>query len=173
MSPHDRSIRQCFTRADRRRLAQALRRAREARLYRRLAALLLLAEGHTVSEAARQARAERTTVRRWAARYLAAHQISALNEQARPGRPRVAPRLTRARLAAVLARDPRGCGYCATTWTVPLLAQHLRTREGCAISPRTLRRRLHASAYRWKRPRYVYRSRAAAVAQKKGASSAD
>jgi transposase len=149
-------------------LAVALAGARQARPYRRLEALLLLAEGHSLSEAARRVHAARSTLRRWARRYLAKHDVDALRERARSGRPRVAGRLTRARLAAVLARDPRRCGYCATTWTVPLLAQHLRTRMGCAISARTLRRRLHESDYRWKRPRYVYRTRAEPVAPKKG-----
>jgi transposase len=68
-----------------------------------------------------------------------------------------------------LARDPRRCGYQATSWTVPLLAHDLAAK-GLAVSPRTLRRRLHEAGYRWKRPRYVYVERAAHLAQKKGGS---
>ena len=49
---------------------------------------------------------------------------------------------------AVLARDPRLLGYRATTWTVPLLASHLREHAGCVVSARTLRRRLHEWGYR-------------------------
>ena len=67
-----------------------------------------------------------------------------------------------------LARDPRCCGYLATSWTVPLLVHDLATQEGIAISARTLRRRLHEADYRWKRPRYVYAGRATHLAQKKG-----
>ena len=63
----------------------------------------------------------------------------------------------------------RALGYRATTWTAPLLAHHLRTREGLALSERTARRRLRERRYRWKRPRYVYHRRASHVAQKKGA----
>jgi transposase len=83
----------------------------------------------------------------------------------------VAAALTPARLAALLAVDPRTLGYRATTWTAPLLAHHLREREGLALSERTLRRRLRERRYRWKRPRHVYatHSRAPHVAQKKGA----
>ena len=80
----------------------------------------------------------------------------------------MAPSLTRSRLTAALARDPRACGYRATSWTVPLLAQHLRERHGIPIGGRTLRRRLREAGYRWKRPRYVYAGRAAHLAQKKG-----
>ena len=76
--------------------------------------------------------------------------------------------LTPQRLATALARDPRHCGYQATSWTVPLLAHDLAAK-GLAVSPRTLRRRLHEAGYRWKRPRYVYVERAAHLPQKKGA----
>lgn len=152
-------------------MARALASVREARLYRRLEALLLVAEGHSLSEAARRVRAPRLSVQRWAARYLRrGHDPSALADRSRHGRPRLAEAvLTPRYLAALLARDPRTLGYCATTWTVPLLVHHLRAQEGLAISARTLRRRLHESRYRWKRPRYVDRARAAHVGQKKGA----
>lgn len=168
MRKHDRSFASQFTAADRRRLAEALAKARAARLYRRLEAVLFLAEGLALSEAARRVRAARTTVRRWAGRYLARRDPRALADQTRPGRPRQASTLGRARLAALLARDPRQLGYCATTWTVPLLVHYLRAQEGLAVSARTLRRRLHESGYRWKRPRYVYSGRATHVGQKKG-----
>jgi transposase len=142
--------------------------AGEVQLYRRLEALLLVAEGHSISEAARRVRTVRLSVQRWVKRYLADHDATALADRRRSGRPRAAPLLTRSRLAAALARDPRGCGYRATSWTVPLLAHHLRERHGVSVSGRTLRRRLHEAGYRWKRPRYVYAGRAAHLAQKKG-----
>jgi transposase len=69
---------------------------------------------------------------------------------------------------AALARDPRGCGYQAASWTVPLLRHYLQQRQDITISARTLRRRLHEADYRWKRPRYVYAGRAVHLAQKKG-----
>ena len=51
---------------------------------------------------------------------------------------------------------------------MPLLAHDLAAK-GIAVSPRTLRRRLHEASYRWKRPRYVYVQRATHLPQKKGA----
>ena len=142
--------------------------AREARLYRRIEAVLLVAEGVAIRAAARRVRAARLSVRRGVERYLAAHDAAALADQPRRGRPRSAPRLTPRRLAAALARDPRGCGYRATSWTVPLLGHYLRQRHGVSVGARTLRRRLHEAGYRWKRPRYVYAGRAVHLAQKKG-----
>jgi transposase len=155
--------------ADRRRLAMALAAAREARVYRRLEALLLVAEGHAVAEAARRCRVDRSSVHRWLAQYVAQRRVAALADRPRSGRPRQASRLTPQRLAAAMARDPRRCGYLATTWTVPLLAHYLAAHDGIEVSHRTLRRRLHEAGWRWKRPRYVFVERAAHMAQKKGA----
>jgi transposase len=152
---------------DRRRLAAALAGTHEARVYRRLEALLLVAEGHPVAEAARRCRVDRSSVHRWLVQYRAEHAPGALRDRPRSGRPRLHHTLTPRRLAAALARDPRRCGYQATSWTVPLLAHDLAAK-GIAVSPRTLRRRLHEAGYRWKRPRYVYAERAVHLPQKKG-----
>jgi transposase len=154
--------------ADRKRLAAALATAREARVYRRVEALLLVAEGQTVAEAARRCHVDRSSVHRWLRRYGARRDAAALSDRLRGGRPRQSGRLTPRRLAAVLARDPRRCGYLATSWTVPLLVHDLAAQDGIIVSARTLRRRLHDAGYRWKRPRYVYAGRATHLAQKKG-----
>jgi transposase len=156
---------------DRKRLAAALEAAREARVYRRVEALLLVAEGQTVAEAARRCRVDRSSVHRWLGRYGAGRDATALADRPRSGRPRRSGTLTPRRLAAALARDPRRCGYRATSWTVPLLAHYLAAHDGIVVSVRTLRRRLHEAGYRWKRPRHAYRQRAAHLAQKKGAWS--
>jgi transposase len=168
MRRHDRPHGVRLSGADLKRLAAALETAREARVYRRGEALLLVAEGQTVAEAARRCHVDRSSVHRWLRRYGARRDATALADRPRSGRPRQSSRLTPRRLAAVLARDPRRCGYQATSWTVPLLAHYLATQEGIAVSARTLRRRLHEADYRWKRPRYVYAGRATHLAQKKG-----
>jgi len=63
------------------------------------------------------------------------------------------------------AADELGFKIIATSGTQKALAA-----KGIAVSPRTLRRRLHEAGYRWKRPRYVYVQRAAHLSQKKGGS---
>lgn len=161
------SIHDAFTRSDRRRLARALGNTTHARTYRRIAALLALAEGDSVTTVSRRTRVDRTTVHRWVERYLATRDPDALADEPRPGRPR-ARALSAERLARLLAADPRELGYQTATWTTPLLAAHCTERFGCAVSPRTLRRWLHDHGYRWKRPRYRYAHRAAHLAQKKG-----
>jgi transposase len=168
MRGHNGSKRTRLSGTDRQQLAAALDAAREARVYRRLAALLLVAEGHSVAEAARRCRVNRSSVHRWLAQYIARRDASALTDRPRSGRPRRGSTFTPQQLAAALARDPRRCGYRATSWTVPLLAHYLAAHDGIAVSARTLRRRLHEAGYRWKRPRYVYGRRATHLAQKKG-----
>jgi transposase len=165
-----RSTDQGFNRADRRRLSRALGQARDARLYRRLRAVAEIAEGEPADVVAKRARVERSTVYRWIERYLAERAPSALADGRRSGRPRTTPVLTDKRLRKLLTSDPRRFGYDTNTWTVPLLATHLHT-QGVVISARTLRRRIRAARFRWKRPRYVYSERAEHVGAKKGALS--
>ncbi len=161
-----------LTTADRRRLARALRRTREARVYRRLQAVRLIAEGRPVREVAQVLGTSRQAVYHWRAQYRAARRPEALQEAPRSGRPRGAPSLTPARLLCTLRRNPLHLGYATTVWTVALLAHELTRRYGCALTPRTLRRRMKALGLRWTRPRYVYRQPEPHLAQKKGPLSA-
>src|SRR3954454_4683796 len=108
MRRHTKSAAQRFSPTDRRRLERALSTAREGRLYRRIEAGLLVAEEQPISDAAQRVRATRLSVPRWVERSLAAHEASALADRPRHGRPHSAPRLTPCRLAATLARAPRG-----------------------------------------------------------------
>jgi transposase len=161
-----------WPREDRRRLLRALRQARRAREYRRIEMLLWMAEGVSLCEAARRGHVDRASVARWRERYWAERDVAALTDRPRSGRPALVPELTNERLDAILAQDPRACGYQATGWTVPLLMHHLEHCHGWRLSDRTLRQRLHDGGYRWKRPRYVFSRTAPHLAQKKGGSSA-
>ena len=161
-----------FSGHDRRRLAKAMFSASEWHLFQRAQAVLRVAEGYTIAEAAYLAGVDRTSVYRWTQRYLAARPVQDWADAPRSGRPQMAPVLTQELLDRVLAGDPRQDGYQATSWTVPLLATHWRQHYQCSLSEDTLRRRLHEYEYRWKRPRYVFHQRDPHVAQKKGRSTA-
>lgn len=161
-----------FSGSDRQQLAQAMKDTSDARLFRRLQAVLRITEGRSVIEAARQAGVDRASVSRWVAAYSKHHAVEDLADRPRAGRPREADDLDEELLAEALALDPRVVGYQATSWTVALLATFLREEHGCLISPHTVRRRLREHRWRWKRPRYVYHERALHVAQKKGRLSA-
>jgi transposase len=145
-----------------------MRQASSARLFRRFQAVLRVAEGDSVAQAAGGTGVDRSTVHRWVERYQQRRRVEDLVDVPSPGRPSQAEELNETLVSQVLAEDPREYGLLATTWTVPLLVAHLRQEHGCVVSERTLRRRLHAYGWRWKRPRYVYHERAPQVAQKKG-----
>lgn len=161
-----------FNRHDRVRLAKALAQTKEARCYRRLQAVLLLAQGQSIEAVAQLSQSNISTVYRWRTRYLRVHSVEDLADQPRCGRPSAANRLTDVRLAQALQQDPLQLGYNTTSWTVALLATYLNQRFRCGVTPRTLRQRLHAAGYRWKRPRYVYSAKEPHRAQKKGPLSA-
>ena len=154
---------------DRRRLAATLRRTQNVRLYRRVQAVLGVAEGEPIAHVAHRLRVSRRSVQRWLDIYQQSRRPEDLLDAARLGRPREADDLDGDLLAELLGQDPRTLGYRATTWTVPLLATHLRNECGCPVSERTLRRRLQEYGWRWKRLRYVYSAREPHVAQKKTA----
>jgi transposase len=157
-----------FDRYDRRHLSQALHRVADARTYRRVQALLLVAQGRTVAEAAQIAGARPWSVYAWVRTYVQTHRPDSVRDRPRSGRPRVAGTITKQRLVREFRRDPMRLGYHATGWTVALLADHLRKKYGCALSARTLRRRMRDLDLRWKRPRYVYATKDPNRAQKKG-----
>ncbi|MBN9682582.1 helix-turn-helix domain-containing protein [Corallococcus sp. NCSPR001] len=157
-----------LTAHDRRKLERALRQARDARHFRRLLAIKLIAEGKSPGEAAHLAALSRPAVYCWLERYLAERTPSALVDAPRSGRPRKAPRLTSKRLRRVVGTSPEKSGWASHGWTVPLLCTHFQ-RQGLEVSPRTLRRRLHEAGLAWKRPRYMYATAASHLGQKKGA----
>ena len=157
---------------DRRKLKAAVRAVKDARHLRRVQAVLLVAQGRPVSLACGTTGLSRQSVYNALRRYRRRRRPSDLADRPRSGRPRVARPIGGRQILAALRVDPREAGFNATAWTVPLLARHLSARHRAAITPRTLRRRMHEAGLRWKRPRYVYHERDPHAAQKKGPSSA-
>ena len=157
-----------FDRYDTRRLTHALREATEVRTYRRVQAVLLVAQGQTIREAARITGTRPWSVYHWVRTYGYTHRPDCLRDAPRSGRPQVAQAVTDARLVREFRRDPMRLGYRATGWTVSLRAEHLQQKYGCVISPRTLRRWMRDLDLRWKRPRYVSATSDPNRPQKKG-----
>jgi len=153
---------------DQRRLRRGLHGVRDVRTYRRIQAVLLVAQGQTVQEAAKIAGVQPWAVYAWLRTYLHTHRPESLRDAPRSGRPRAAPTITNHRIEQEFRRDPMRLGYNSTGWTVSLLADHLRHKYGSALSVRTLRRRMHDLGRRWKRPRYTYAQKDPHRGQKKG-----
>ena len=162
-----------FTTRDRQRLSQALARAPQTRVFRRLQAVLLVAQGYSVIESAQVTGLSQRAVYHLVSRYLADHQADQLLDSSRSGRPPTAQKITPARILAELKRSPLRLGYRTNVWTVELLAERLHQLYDCTISSRTLRRRLRDMGLRCKRPRYVYSEKEPHLPQKKGRLSAN
>lgn len=153
---------------DKQRLARALRGVGNARICRRVQAVLLVARGRTVPETAEIAGVPSWAVHDWIRTYLRTHDPDSLRDAPRSGRPRAGPAVTKERIEREIRRDPMPLGYNRTGWTVSLRAHHLRQKYGSCPSVRTRRRRMHEPGLRWKRPRHVYAAKDPNRAQKKG-----
>jgi len=157
-----------FNRHDIPRLTKALKGLTEVRLFQRVQAVLWVAQGEPISEVATLMGVSAQTVYNWLQRYLACHQVTALVDAPRSGRPVTAPQVTAAHILQHLRENPQRLGYQTTVWSVKLLAAHLSRHSRCPITPATLRRRMRAMGLRYKRPRYFYEEKAPHRAQKKG-----
>jgi len=162
-----------FTGWDRRRLFRALARIKEARFFRRLQAVGLVAQGRRLIEITQITGLSRRAIHYSLARYLRSHRVEDLAEQRHPGRPPGAPELTRARILGELRRSPLRLGYRTNLWTVQTLADRLSQRYHTSIGPWALRQRMKRIGLACKRPRYFYSERASHVAQKKGGHRAE
>src|SRR5690242_10372593 len=117
-----------FGSVDRRRLEAALGQARDARIYRRLLAVLLVARGMPPPLVAGLINHHPRSVARWVERYLSRPRGTSLKDAPRSGRPRRARWLKPVNLGRELQRSPLRVGYPRTVWTVDLLGWELRRR---------------------------------------------
>jgi transposase len=162
-----------FRPTDAAQLLKALKRSTDKRTFRRVQAVLLIAQGYSFPEVAKIVAVSRQTIYNWVDLFLAQHQVSALYDSPPSGRPTLAKPITATRILRELQRNPLRLGYRATVWTLPLLAQRLSQLYHCAITPHTLRRRMKEIGLTCKRPRYVYEEKDPHRAQKKGLLSVD
>lgn len=139
----------------------------DPRVRHRADALLLVAGGRPVAEAATQTRCSAKSIRAWRRRYLAEGRVG-LADRPRPGRPPILDAAARQLLATALARTPLDYAYPVATWTAADLAD-LLGRRGWAVHPATVYRALRAMGYRYRRPRHdlTHRRDAEAVASAK------
>jgi transposase len=159
-----------FTHLDRQRLTRALKRVSDARSFRRIQAVLMVADGLPIPQVARISGSSERAVYQWIAWYVRDRQVESLFECPRSGRPRAARPITDARIRREIEKNPDRLGYNSLEWTAPLLARHLSALYDCTISAATLRRRMRAMDLRWKRPRHAFTGKDPSRAQKKARS---
>lgn len=157
-----------FDRYDKGRLERALQEVSDKRIYVRIHAVLLLAQGMSIDSVVEIIHKSRRVIYYWLSTYLRTHQPACLYDAPRKGRPVTAPAITGKRILKELKRNPLELGYNTNVWTVATLSRHLSQRYGCDIHPFTLYRRMKAMGLRSKRPRYFYSEKDPNRAQKKG-----
>lgn len=131
-------------------LKQFTRRA-VGRVALRAQMVLLSRRGYTVPQIAGIFEVGEDVVRGWLHRYQQ-EGADGLADRPRPGRP-PKDRLARRIVDTQMHNSPRANGLVQTCWTVGLLAAFLVARFGLVLSTKTVRRYLHASGWRWARPR--------------------
>jgi len=145
---------QAMRRSTRRRLQHTVQKSKDKNHVRRALALLRLAAGDTVSEAARSVCAARSTVQSWRGLYEEYGEAGLV--PARAGRSAwtvTEPVLEQ--LRQLLEQTPEDEGYLRATWTSELLAIELARRTGVVIHASTVRRLLPRLGYVWRRARPI------------------
>lgn len=146
-----------LTSQQRRRLRAELKTTGDARIVKRVLALLELDRGAPLAEVAAKLGVTRQTVYNWIRRFDEGGGTRALHDRARQGRPPRVSEPVRRFLLWLLRQPPDAFGDAAVGWTVSLLLDVLAKRVGIRVSDATLRRVLHQLDHAWKRPRYVLR----------------
>jgi transposase len=141
----------------------------DPRVRHRADTLMLLADGWSLSAAARIMHTSAGRVRAWRDRF-AAEGRSGLADRPRAGRPPKLDDDARRQLDHLLTQSPLEHGYPVTAWTLADLTDWLG-RHGWRVSMATVHRTLHALGYRYRRPRHdlTHRQDAEAVASAKHA----
>lgn len=130
---------------------ERLRRRAVGRVSQRAHMVLLSARGYTVQRIAEVFDCGEDVVRQWLHRY-AAQGETGLDDLPRVGRP-PRDRLAAAIIDAQMSQPPPRSGHVQTCWTVPLLTAFLAVRFRLVLSVSRVRHYLHATGWRWARPR--------------------
>jgi transposase len=137
--------------AEQRRTLKQLTRRAVGRVALRAQMVLLSSRGYTVPQIAAIFEVGEDVVRTWLHRFQQAGP-DGLADRPRPGRP-PKDRLARQIVDAQMHNSPGANGLVQAGWTVTLLAGFLAARFRLVLSGTTIRRHLHASGWRWARPR--------------------
>lgn len=136
---------------DQRRELQRVSRQAVGRVALRAHMVLLSGRGYDVPTIAGIHDCGEEVVRTWLHRYAAAG-VPGLEDEPRSGRPPRDP-LAQPIIDAQASQGPDCSGHVQSCWTVVLFTTFLARRFHLRLSPSSVRRRLHAAGWRWRRPR--------------------
>ncbi len=113
--------------------------------------VLLSARDYSVPQIATIHGCGEDVVRLWLHRYDA-EGVAGLEDEPRSGRPPTDPLATEI-VDTQASQSPQCAGHVQTCWTVATLTAFLATRFRLVLSRASVRRALHATGWRWARPR--------------------
>ncbi|MBS8180009.1 IS630 family transposase, partial [Klebsiella pneumoniae] len=145
-------------RAERRRIINLIHRTKDKEHCRRLNAILLLADGHSVSAVSRLTAAARSSINRWVNWYTL-YGLEGLESESR-GRKPVLPFAQIAGLLRLLVQlSPQELGYQRSRWSTELMALELKRNWQLSLHASTIRRWLPRLGIVWRRPAPTLRIR--------------
>ena len=137
-------------RSERRRIIHLIHRTKDKEHCRRLNAILLLADGHSVSAVSRLTAAARSSINRWVNWYTECG-LEGLESEPR-GRKAVLPFTQIAGLLWLLVQlSPQDLGYQRSRWSSELMALELKRRWQLSLNASTIRRWLPRLRIVWRR----------------------
>jgi len=116
--------------------------------------ILLSSRGYAVQQIEDIQQITNITVYKWLDRFEA-EGPAGLYDEDRSGRPAKMDERGMQVLAEAIEQAPVSLGYNFTTWTLPLLASHLKQQMGLDVSIETVRQALAELGYCWGRPRWA------------------
>ena len=143
---------QAMPRPIRRRLKHTVQKSPDRNHVRRAMALLHLAQGHSLSETARQVCAARSTVGQWRGLYEEYGEWG-LEPASRGRSPWTVTEEVMVALEKLIADSPEQFGYVRSRWSSELLALELARRSGVEVHATTVRRWLKRLGFGYRRPR--------------------
>jgi transposase len=145
-------------RAQQETLRQLTRTDPDPRVRRRAHALLLGAEGHSITAVARLFGTAPHRVRAWRSRFLAGGRPG-LADEPRTGRPPKLDGVALAFLEEALDAGPQAYGLPVTIWSIRDLREVLVHHLGVRVCTATVHRAVQRLGYRYRRPRYDLKHR--------------
>jgi len=133
--------------ATRERLLELAGQVRGARVGIKIAALLLMLDGHGAGRIARALGLTRMSLCRWT-HGVNAEGIEILLPKMRPGRPTALTPKIRRQIATHLKRSPRDFALDRDQWDGIALVAHLKQRFGISLKVRQAQNWLHRLGYR-------------------------
>ena len=124
------------------------------RLVKRIHALLAIADGMTVSEAAQMLSLGEQTVRDYLNRFFW-RGVASLVYQRPPGRPAKLTKTQRKALAALIEAGPQAAGYPSGCWSATILHDLIYRHFGVAYHPHYICTLLHNLGFSYQKARFV------------------